>query len=179
MGFNYISLRTVESSRKPILYIELTAESLKTMFYNYLIIAWRNLKRHKVFSLINILGLAIGMAACLLILQYVSFELSYDQFHKKADRIYRIRKDVWQNGMSLSKSATADPALAPAMKADVPGVAHATRIVHTGSTSSTPAFCKYLRLLFGKEMPRTLCINPSSLFYHGRWPKNILEKTRP
>jgi len=138
MGFNYVSLRTVESSRKPILYIELTAESLKTMFYNYLIIAWRNLKRHKVFSLINILGLAISMAACLLILQYVSFELSYDQFHKKADRIYRIRKDVWQNGMSLSKSATADPALAPAMKADVPGVAHATRIVHTSPFMTDP-----------------------------------------
>ena len=46
------------------------------MFKNYFKIAWRNIKRHKAYSAINILGLAIGIAACLLILQYVSFELS-------------------------------------------------------------------------------------------------------
>ncbi|HEX9957127.1 MAG TPA: ABC transporter permease, partial [Fibrella sp.] len=63
------------------------------MLTNYLKIAWRNLLRHKAFSAINIVGLAIGMAACLLILQYVAFELSYDNFHEKGDRIYRVRQD--------------------------------------------------------------------------------------
>jgi len=48
------------------------------MWKNYLKISWRNLLRDKVFSLINILGLAIGIAACLFILQYVRFEMSYD-----------------------------------------------------------------------------------------------------
>jgi hypothetical protein len=63
---------------------------INSMFKNYLTIAFRSLLRHKGFSLINILGLAIGMAACLLIMQYVSFELSYDAFHANKDRIYRI-----------------------------------------------------------------------------------------
>jgi putative ABC transport system permease protein len=50
------------------------------MLKNYFLIAFRNLSKNKAFSFINIFGLAIGMAACLLILQYVSFELSYDNF---------------------------------------------------------------------------------------------------
>lgn len=64
------------------------------MIRNYLKIAFRNLWRHKIFSLINIMGLAVGMTACFLIFLYVSFELSYDSFHNKADRIYRIVTDI-------------------------------------------------------------------------------------
>ena len=60
------------------------------MFSNYLKTAWRNLIKNKVFSFINIAGLSVGMAACLLILQYVSFELSYDRFNKNAADIYRV-----------------------------------------------------------------------------------------
>ena len=52
------------------------------MFKNYFKTAWRNLMKNKTFSFINIAGLSIGMAACLLILQYVNFELGYDQFNK-------------------------------------------------------------------------------------------------
>ena len=68
------------------------------MLKNYLKIAYRNLLKNKVFSLINILGLAIGMAACLLILQYVSFELSYDRFHTNADNIYRVQHNRYVDG---------------------------------------------------------------------------------
>jgi putative ABC transport system permease protein len=57
------------------------------MFKNNLVIAWRNIKRHKGYSFINISGLAMGMATCLLILMFVSDELSYDAFNEKADRI--------------------------------------------------------------------------------------------
>jgi putative ABC transport system permease protein len=64
------------------------------MLKNYFKIAFRNLWRHRVFSLINILGLAVGMTACFLIFLYVRFELSYDKFHTKADRIYRIVCDI-------------------------------------------------------------------------------------
>ena len=60
------------------------------MYKNYWLVAIRNMNRSKVFSLINILGLAIGMTCCFLILLYVRDELSYDRFHQKADRIYRI-----------------------------------------------------------------------------------------
>ena len=60
------------------------------MIKNYFKTAWRSLLKNKTFSVINIAGLAIGMAACLLILQYVSFELSYDRFNKNAADIYRV-----------------------------------------------------------------------------------------
>ncbi|MDB5152085.1 MAG: FtsX-like permease family protein, partial [Mucilaginibacter sp.] len=57
------------------------------MIKNYIKIAWRNLIRQKLFSLINISGLAIGLAVCMLIMLYVAHEHSYDKFHKNADRI--------------------------------------------------------------------------------------------
>jgi putative ABC transport system permease protein len=64
------------------------------MLRNYFKIAFRNLWRHRVFSFINIMGLTVGMTACLLIFLYVRFELSYDTFHPKADRIYRMVADI-------------------------------------------------------------------------------------
>ena len=63
------------------------------MFKNYMKIALRNLLKFKVYSFINISGLAIGMACCVLILLYVQDELSYDKYHQNADRIYRFVTD--------------------------------------------------------------------------------------
>lgn len=60
------------------------------MLRNYMIVALRNLLRHRVYSAVNLGGLAVGMACCLLILLYVRFELSYDDFHENGDRIYRV-----------------------------------------------------------------------------------------
>jgi len=60
------------------------------MFANYLKVTLRNIKRQKFFSLINIMGLALGMACCLLIFMFVQHELSYDKFHQNADRIFRV-----------------------------------------------------------------------------------------
>lgn len=64
------------------------------MFKNYFKIAFRNLWRHRTFSFINIMGLAVGMTACFLIFLYVTFELSYDVFNSKANRIYRVVSDI-------------------------------------------------------------------------------------
>lgn len=64
------------------------------MFNNYMKIAFRNLKNHRVYSFINISGLAIGIACCLLIILYINFEMSYDNYHKDVDRIYRIGIDI-------------------------------------------------------------------------------------
>jgi putative ABC transport system permease protein len=64
------------------------------MIKNYLKIAFRNLWRHRAFSFINIMGLSVGMAACFLIFLYIQFELGYDTFHNKADRIYRVVADI-------------------------------------------------------------------------------------
>ena len=68
------------------------------MISSYIKIAWRVLIRQKAFSLINILGLAVGMAACLLIVQYIGFELSFDNFHKNGYRIYRIKHQNYSQG---------------------------------------------------------------------------------
>jgi putative ABC transport system permease protein len=64
------------------------------MIKNYFKIAIRNLWKRKVFSFINILGLSVGLTACFLIFLYVRFELGYDSFHSKADRIYRVVCDI-------------------------------------------------------------------------------------
>ncbi|WP_183577763.1 ABC transporter permease [Mucilaginibacter sp. X5P1] len=68
------------------------------MFKNYLLVAFRNLTKNKAFSFINIAGLAIGMAACLLIIQYVSYELSFDNFHANKARIFRVNQDRYNSG---------------------------------------------------------------------------------
>ena len=98
------------------------------MLKNYLTIAYRNLLKNKVFSLINILGLAIGMAACLLILQYVSFELSYDEFHERGDQIYRIRYDYTPRPDLLYSYATTYAGVGPRIQELFPGVIAYTRL---------------------------------------------------
>lgn len=72
------------------------------MFRNHFTIAWRNLIRGKVYSIINILGLSVGIACCLIILLYVGKELSYDRFHKKADRIHRISLSINNGGGTVA-----------------------------------------------------------------------------
>jgi putative ABC transport system permease protein len=64
------------------------------MFKNYITLAFRNLFKRKLYSFINIAGLAIGVAVCLVILKYVDFELSYDNYHQNSSNIYR-RDRCW------------------------------------------------------------------------------------
>lgn len=99
------------------------------MFRNYCIVAWRNLVRNKTFSLINVTGLAIGLAIAFLIYQYVQLELSYDRFHTKVDRIYRVPISYSGSFASLRSSAVNHPAVGPAMKADFPEVEDYARLV--------------------------------------------------
>ena len=86
------------------------------MFRNYLKLAFRNLSKRMGYSLLNIIGLAIGITCCLLIFQYVSFERSYDRFPKRAKDIVRLRLDSYQQGKLAWKSATIYPAIGPTMK---------------------------------------------------------------
>lgn len=74
----------------------LRSENLKVklMFRNYLIIAWRNLCRHSFYTAINVVGLAVGMAACLIMILFIVDELRYDTYNAKADRIYRVEAEV-------------------------------------------------------------------------------------
>ncbi|UCE21723.1 MAG: ABC transporter permease, partial [Candidatus Aminicenantes bacterium] len=101
------------------------------MLKNYLKIAFRNIKRHKGYSFINIVGLAIGMACCILILLWVQDELSYDRFHENADDIYRVLQDINFTDHSTTWTITQGP-LGPSLKEDFPEIIDATRITDRG-----------------------------------------------
>src|SRR6516162_2047647 len=109
------------------------------MFKNYFKTAWRNLMKNKTFSLINIAGLSIGMAACLLILQYVSFQLSFDQFNKNAEDIYRVYNDRYQNGKLVQHGTITYSAIGKAMQDDYPEVIDHARVEPVGGQIITYA----------------------------------------
>src|SRR5258706_14914938 len=98
------------------------------MLKNYITTAFRNFLRHKSFPLLNVIGLSLGMAASLLILQYVKYERSFDTFHSKAWDIYRIQYNGWQNGKLRFECAAAVPAVGPALKNNFPEVKLFTRL---------------------------------------------------
>jgi len=97
------------------------------MFKNYLKMAWRNLMRHKVFSLINISGLALGMTCSILILLWVKDELSYDRFHADIDNLYRVMGIQHYSGADDLTTAANPGPLAEALEAELPEVKHAVR----------------------------------------------------
>jgi putative ABC transport system permease protein len=94
---------------------------MPALVWNYLKIALRKLRKQKAYSFINIAGLAIGLAACLLISLWVKDELSYDKYHEKADRIYRVAQFEEIGGVS-ERLAVAPFAAAPAFAAEIPEV---------------------------------------------------------
>ncbi len=98
------------------------------MFKNYFKIAFRNLWRHRVFSGINILGLAVGMTACFLIFLYVRFEMSYDNMHSKSSDIYRIICDIKTPTETLKPNGPSWAVGPHLMKGDFPQVVASARI---------------------------------------------------
>ncbi|HXB10189.1 MAG TPA: ABC transporter permease [Puia sp.] len=97
------------------------------MLKNYLLTTWRNLSRNKLFSGINLFGLAIGLGCFLLITIYVLDELSYDRFNTNADRIYRVTMDAHWGGADLHIAQSSD-IMGPVIKKEFPGVEEVTRI---------------------------------------------------
>lgn len=94
------------------------------MFRNYLKIAIRNLKKQKVFSIINVVGLAIGITFCILLISYARDELTYDHFHTKADNIYMVTARI---GGDMGEGGKSPPFLAEAIKTEFPGVQQTVR----------------------------------------------------
>jgi putative ABC transport system permease protein len=99
------------------------------MLGHYLKIATRHLLKHKGHSLINILGLALGMACCLLILLFLRHELTYDRFFPDSDRIFRFVEDWDTPGEKLEQWATSPPMLAPTLIQEVPEIVGAVRLM--------------------------------------------------
>lgn len=112
---------------------------------NYLKVSYRDLKRNKTFTGINLFGLIAGMTVSLLMLQYVLFETSFDDFNDDADRMYRVINDRYQNGELVQHGAITYPTIGPTMQADFPEIESYTRM-----TFSNPNF-----ISFEEEVYRT------------------------
>ena len=106
------------------------------MIRNYLNSALRNFLRYKSFTFLNILGLSLGLAASILIVQYVKYERSFDQFHSNVDNIYRIQYNIIQNGVTTVECAAAVPAVGPAMVDNFPEITMFTRLFPLGGVMS-------------------------------------------
>lgn len=125
------------------------------MFQNHLKVAFRTLWRNKFLSGVNLFGLGLGMAACLLILQYTSFEWSYDRFHQNSNQIYRLQAERYAAGEPTEKSAKTAPELGPALKAAFLEITEVTRaapwlggVVSTLGTDGQPKAFNEPDLLF-------------------------------
>ena len=127
------------------------------MIKNYLKVAFRNLLRFKTYSFINIAGLAVGIACCLLILLYIQNEVSYDSFNKNAGRIFRINTDLKFGATELAIPVVPD-LMGPLMKQDFPQIEEYTRIynwggkklVKKGENFNTEIGCAYVDSTFFK-----------------------------
>lgn len=102
------------------------------MLRNYITVAWRSLRKQGGYTAINIVGLAVGLACCLLITLYVVDELSYDRHNTKADRIYRLHTDVKFGGNEADMAVTPDP-LGPVLQKDYPQVEQFVRLHYRGT----------------------------------------------
>jgi putative ABC transport system permease protein len=103
------------------------------MIKNFFKVAWRNLVKNRAFSIINITGLAAGLACFILIALYVVDELSYDRFHEKANRIYRVNSDIRFGGTDLVLAVCSDP-MGATLKKDYPQVEEYVRLYGSGGS---------------------------------------------
>lgn len=103
------------------------------MLGSYLRIALRNLARDRAYATINVVGLAIGVACCILIVLFVRFEFSFEGVHPKSARIYRVLRENTMAGTSARFSPGTSGAITPAMLADFPEVEAATRTLNWGA----------------------------------------------
>ena len=102
------------------------------MIQNLLLTAYRNIKKNKFFSFLNILGLAVGMAVFLLIAQYVKFERSYENFIPNRENIYRVSLTAYRNKELIMASAENYPGVGPALKKELPDVVSYARLYNMG-----------------------------------------------
>ncbi len=102
------------------------------MLKNYFKIAWRNLVKNKTFSLINLFGLSIGLAACLLITAFLYDELSYDTYPEHAGRLYRVQLHFLENG-GATDFASVDLSVGAGMQHAYPEVLSSTRLSQMGA----------------------------------------------
>lgn len=106
------------------------------MFWSYLTIVWRNLSKYSFYSFVNIFGLAIGLAAGFMILQYVYYETSYDNFFENKEDIYRVQLNRYNDGELTTQWAAGCAGAGIAMKEDFPEVKEFVNLIQSGSQIS-------------------------------------------
>lgn len=146
------------------------------MFKNYLKVAFRNIMNQKMYSLINITGLAIGMACFIVIFLFVQFDFSFDRFHEHSDRIYRLCANVKVNNRDLGYSTVRSQAVVP-FKEELPEITNAVRLtLHRGSITNyknkrfnvyliytEPSFLDIFSIQFIFGDPKTALSSPNSV----------------
>jgi len=162
------------------------------MLKNYFIVALRNLWKRRAFSVINILGLSVGMIACFLIFLYVRFELSYDSFHRNADNIYRVVCDIKTPSETIKADGPAWPVL-PNMKNQFPEIESGVRTIRTSllvrtgdikfqeenSLFADPAFFQLFDFPLLKGDPATVLKDPFSVVFSESAAKKYFGNKNP
>jgi len=164
------------------------------MFSNYFKTGLRNIRRHKGYSTINIIGLAVGLAVCILIFLGVHQELSYDRFHVNADRIFRMIEFEYLTSGEVLAYSQQGPELAAVLKSDFPEIEESTRfytmsnrLVRFGNRLSyendfafaDPQFLTMFTFPLKKGDPLTVLADPSSMVISERMAKKYFDKQDP
>lgn len=171
------------------------------MIKNYLKVAWRNLKKNKIFSFINVFGLAIGLTCCMLIALYLHNELSYDSFHKNASSIYQLGTTFVKEGKEDRTANTPAP-MARAMQMEFPEIEKGTRLLRMFSDDRTlfqytepggnvksffetkgfvadSTFFQVLTYKFKEGDPATALMNPNSVVINEATANKIFGRESP
>ncbi|MBN1273377.1 MAG: ABC transporter permease [Candidatus Aminicenantes bacterium] len=163
------------------------------MFKNYLKMAFRSLKRQKSYSLINIFGLAVGIACCLFITLWVLDELSFDRFHEHADLLYRVEFDQDYSGEMFHVNVTPHP-LAPEIKSEIPEIEEAARLnrmeeilvqvgdkrfIESRTAAVDPSFLSMFSFPLVKGEPSTALSSPQSLVISEDTARKYFGDTNP
>ena len=133
------------------------------MIRNILLVIYRNLVKHRAYTLINILGLALGMAAFIVIGAYVRFEKSYDRAYADADHIYRVESQFFKGDELTDDWPTSTNGYATAIKENIPGIASITRI----NWHNSERVVRYNKLKFREEH---VCFADSNFFAFFSYP---------
>lgn len=147
------------------------------MFKNYTLVALRNLRKYQLYSFINVLGLAVGIAVCTLLFLFVRHEWSYDQFHTNKDRLYRLAVTYKETGDAYSSRSSFAAPVGPALAADYAEVEEAVRVWYTpgsimqrgetllaqSSAAVDPAFLQVFSFDLLRGDPATALNDPTSV----------------
>jgi hypothetical protein len=161
------------------------------MLWNYLKVALRNILRHKGYSFINIAGLAVGMAVCILIFLWVQFQFSYDKFHENLDDLYWVCTSDYY-GSQISFNRGCPPAVSPALKAEYPEVVRASRYLRWEGLLKygdkhfreqvrflDPEFLEMFTIPFVKGDPGTALLNQNSIVISEQAAEKYFETEDP